>query len=325
VEFQTVIANLLTPAALFFFLGFVAVLVRSDLEIPHPLPKLFSLYLLIAIGYTGGAKLAHAGFTGEVLSYIVAAIALALIVPLYTFFILRRLLNVYDAAAMAATYGSISVVTFVVGMDFLAKQDVAFGGYMVAIMSLMESPAVIMGILLVRFFAKDRVAEGPGISWSVLLRESFLNGAVFLLMGSLMIGVVTGNNAGDALKPFMQDFFKGIVILFLLDTGMLAARRARQLIEVGPSLIAFGIAAPIVNAALGIAVAHALGMSPGDALLFTILAASSSYIVVPAAMRTAVPEANPGLFELLSLSVTFPFNVVVGIPTYYAVISRVWG
>jgi len=318
-----IVANILSPAALFFFLGFAAVLLRSDLEIPHPLPKFFSLYLLMSIGYTGGAKLAHAGVTPAVLLYIAAAMAMALLVPFYTFFVLRRILSIYDAAAMAATYGSISVVTFVVGSEFLAKQGEPFGGYMVAVMSLMESPAIIMGIMLVRFFAPtDNGASRP--SWGHLVRESFLNGTVYLLLGSLVIGFVTGNTAADGLKPFMADLFKGMVIFFLLDTGMLAGRRARQLIQVGPKLVLFGVVAPVVNGALGIALAWAIGMGAGDALLFTILCASSSYIVVPAAMRTAVPEANPGLFELLSLSVTFPFNISLGIPAYYAVISSLW-
>jgi len=323
-DIQTILANVLSPPALFFFLGFCAVLVRSDLEIPHPLPKLFSLYLLLSIGYTGGEKLAHAGLSTNVLGYILAAMAMAAIVPFYTFFILRRILNVYDAAAMAATYGSISVVTFIVGTDFLTKNSQPFGGYMVAVMSLMESPAVIIGILLVRLFAPRPEGDTRAVPWKHLLKEAFLNGTVYLLLGSLFIGFVTGNAAGPGLKPFMTDIFKGVVILFLLDTGMLAARRARQLIQVGPYLVVFGVGAPIVNAALGIGIAYALGMSAGDALLFTILCASSSYIVVPAAMRTAVPEANPGLFELLSLSVTFPFNIIVGIPTYYAIITRLW-
>jgi hypothetical protein len=323
VDVQTIIANVLSPAALFFFLGFLAVILRSDLEIPHPLPKLFSLYLLLSIGYNGGAKLAHAGISSSVVLYIVAGMLMALLVPFYTFFILRRILNVYDAAAMAATYGSISVVTFVVGTDFLTKLGQPFGGYMVAIMSLMESPAVIAGIMLVRRFARDEGTARPPVG--TLVRESFLNGTVYLLLGSLVIGFITGNTAADGLKPFMTDLFKGVVILFLLDTGMLAARRAAKLLEVGPYLIAFGVLAPVVNAALGIGLARLLGMSAGDALLFTILCASSSYIVVPAAMRTAVPEANPGLFELLSLTVTFPFNISIGIPTYWTVISRIWG
>jgi hypothetical protein len=321
---QTILANVLSPAALFFLLGFVAVLVRSDLELPYPLPKFFSTYLLISIGYTGGEKLAAAGLTAEVLWTVLAALALAMVVPFYTFFFLRRILSVFDAAAMAATYGSISIVTFVVGTEFLVRANVGFGGHMVAVMSIMESPAVIMGIMLVRMFApRAETATGrPGMV--AILHESFCNGTVLLLLGSLVIGVITGRTAGEGLKPFMTGIFKGIVLLFLLDVGMLAARKAGKLIEVGPALVAFGILAPLANAALGIGLAWCVGMGKGDALLFTLLCASSSYIVVPAAMRQAVPEANPGLFELLSLSVTFPFNISVGIPLYYGLIGRLW-
>ncbi len=321
---QTILANVLSPAALFFFLGFVSVLLRSDLELPYPLPKFFSTYLLISIGYTGGEKLAQAGLTTEVAATIVAAMAMALFVPFYTFFFLRRILSVYDAAAMAATYGSISIVTFVVGTEFLSRQHVEFGGHMVAVMSLMESPAVIMGIMLVRMFAPRKEEEGGRAGIKAILHESFFNGTVLLLIGSLVIGVITGPTSGESLKPFMSGIFKGIVLLFLLDVGMLAARKAGKLIEVGPKLVAFGILAPLANAAIGIGLAYVLGMGKGDALLFTLLCASSSYIVVPAAMRQAVPEANPGLFELLSLSVTFPFNISLGIPLYYGVISRLW-
>jgi len=191
-------------------------------------------------------------------------------------------------------------------------------------MSLMESPAVIMGIMLVRIFAprSDGAEARSGVK--AILHESFFNGTVLLLVGSLVIGIATGPTSGESLKPFMTGIFKGIVLLFLLDVGMLAARKASKLIEVGPRLVAFGILAPLANAALGIGIASALGMGKGDALLFTLLCASSSYIVVPAAMRQAVPEANPGLFELLSLSVTFPFNLSVGIPLYYGLISRLW-
>jgi hypothetical protein len=326
-DLDTILANVLSPAALFFFLGFLSVLLRSDLELPYPLPKFFSTYLLIAIGYTGGEKLAMAGLTTEVATVILAGMAMALFVPFYTFFFLRRILSVYDAAAMAATYGSISIVTFVVGTEFLNRAQVSFGGHMVAIMSMMESPAVIMGIMLVRIFAPRQGAEAqqgrPGLK--AILHESFCNGTVLLLIGSLVIGVITGRTAGEGLKPFMTGLFKGIVLLFLLDVGMLAAKKAGKLVEVGPALVAFGIIAPLVNAALGIGIAYALGIGKGDALLFTLLCASSSYIVVPAAMRQAVPEANPGLFELLSLSVTFPFNISVGIPLYYGLISRLWG
>jgi hypothetical protein len=324
-DFSSVVQNVVSPALLFFFLGFGAVLLKSDLEIPHPLPKFFSLYLLLSIGYTGGEKLAHAGLSWSVALYILAAMLMALAVPFYTFFVLRRILSVYDAAAMAATYGSISIVTFIVGTEFLTRISEPYGGYMVAIMSLMESPAIIMGILLVRLFAprgKDAPAR-PGIGH--LLKESFLNGTVYLLLGSLVVGVLTGNSAGKGLEPFTVGIFKGMVLFFLLDTGMLAARRAKTLLKVGPKLVLFGIGAPLLNGAVGVLLSWAMGMGRGDALLFAILCASSSYIVVPAAMRQAVPEANPGLFELLSLSVTFPFNISIGIPLYWGAIRLLIG
>ena len=324
-DLSTIIANVLSPAALFFFLGFFAVLVKSDLELPYPLPKFFSTYLLISIGYTGGAKLAESGINLDISLYILAAMVMALIVPFYTFFILRRMLSVYDAAAMAATYGSISIVTFIVGTDFLGRLGTSFGGYMVAIMSLMESPAVIMGILLVRMFAPRKEGEGERLGFKKILHESLFNGTVLLLIGSLIIGVITGPTASKGLEPFMSGLFKGIVLLFLLDVGMLAARRVGQIRQAGVPLAIFGVVAPLFNATLGVGLAWLLGMSQGDAFLFTLLCASSSYIVVPAAMRQAVPEANPGLFELLSLSVTFPFNISLGIPLYWSMITMLWG
>ncbi len=323
-DFNTIITNILSPAALFFFLGFLSVLVKSDLELPYPLPKFFSTYLLISIGYTGGQKLAEAGLSWNVFVYILVAMLMALIVPFYTFFFLRRILSVYDAAAMAATYGSISIVTFIVGTEFLGRANIDYGGYMVAIMSLMESPAVIMGILLVRLFAPRGEGSAERAGMKEILRESFLNGTVLLLLGSLVIGIITGRSAGPGLDVFMNGIFKGIVLLFLLDVGMLAARRADQLLRVGLPLVGFGLAAPLANAVIGVFLARLIGMSEGDALLFVLLCASSSYIVVPAAMRQAVPEANPGLFELLSLSVTFPFNISLGIPLYWGLINLLW-
>jgi len=323
-DLGTVLTTILSPAILFFFLGFLAVLVKSDLELPHPLPRLFSTYLLIAIGYTGGEKLAQAGISTSVVLFIVVAIVIAVIIPIYTFFVLRRLLTIHDAAAMAATYGSISIVTFIVGTEFLERLGTPFGGYMVALMSLMESPAIIVGIALVRLFAPSSASatERPGVG--SILRESLLNGTVLLLVGSLVIGFITGPSAGAGLQPFMSGIFKGVVLLFLLDVGMMAARRIAQLARVGAPLVVFGIVAPLVNGALGIGLASLMGMAVGDAFLFALLCASSSYIAAPAAMRQAIPEANPGLFELLSLSVTFPFNISIGIPLYWWIITTLW-
>lgn len=317
--------NILNPAALFFALGFAAVLLKTDLEIPAPLPKLFSLYLIISIGYTGGTKLAASGLSSTVLLYIAAAIFMALIIPIGVFFALRKVLPVYDAAAMAATYGSISIVTFIIGTEFLTRNEVPYGGYMVAIMSIMESPAIIVGIFLVRMFARRRVLAAPKTTAGGLLRESFLNASVFLLLGSLLIGWITGPAHGHSLDTFMSGLFKGMVIFFLLDTGMHAGRLVGQLRQTGAPLVIFGVVAPLVHGTLGLFVAKAIGMAPGDALLFVILCASASYIVAPAAMRHAVPESNPGLVELLSLGITFPFNITLGIPLYWMGIQWLWG
>jgi hypothetical protein len=250
---------------------------------------------------------------------------MALLVPVIVFFVLRKFLSVYDAAAMAATYGSISIVTFIVGTEFLARNDQPYGGYMVAIMSLMESPAIIAGIFLVRMCAPRRVLAAPKTTASSLLRESFLNASVFLLLGSLLIGWVTGPAHGKSLEPFMSGLFKGMVIFFLLDTGMHAGRLVGLFKKTGAPLVIFGLVAPLVSGALGLLVARAIGMAPGDALLFVILCASASYIVAPAAMRHAIPESNPGLVELLSLGITFPFNITIGIPLYWAAIRWMWG
>ncbi len=319
------LTNVFNPAALFFALGLAAVLCRTGLEIPAPLPRLFSLYLIIAIGYTGGTKLAASGLDGTVLLYIAGSMFMAMAVPVAVFFVLRRFLSVYDAAAMAATYGSISIVTFIVGTEFLGRMHETYGGYMVAIMSLMESPAIVAGIFLVRLAAPRRSLAAPEMTAGSLLRESFLNASVFLLLGSLLIGAVTGAAHGKSLEPFMTGLFKGMVIFFLLDTGMHAGRLVGQLRATGGALVAFGLTAPVVQAAAGLGLARLMGMGPGDALLFTILCASASYIVAPAAMRHAVPESNPGLVELLALGITFPFNITLGIPLYWQAIRWVWG
>lgn len=313
-------ASLLNPASLFFALGFASVLARTGLEIPAPLPKLFSLYLIVAIGYSGGAKLAHSGLGVGVALYAAAGVFMALLVACAAFFVLRRSVSAYDAGALAATYGSVSIVTFIVATEFLERSGEAYGGYMVAVMSLMESPAVIAGIFLARRFAPGRAASAPRPAWGELLRESFLNASVFLLLGSLLIGWVTGHAHGASLEPFLSGLFKGIVIFFLLDAGMHAARRLPLLKRIGWALLAFGVLAPLAGAAAGLAAAKLVGMTTGDALLFVVLCASASYIVAPAAMRHAVPESSPGLAEIMALGITFPLNITLGIPLYWGAV-----
>jgi len=317
-----IISNFLNPPVLFFFLGIIAVLVKSDLEIPAPIPKFLSLYLLFAIGFKGGVELAKSGVTQDVVLAISAAMLMACVVPVYTFFILRWKLDTYDAAAIAATYGSISAVTFITASAFLGELEIAFDGYMVAALALMESPAIIVGLILVNVFTAEQGKRE--FAWSEVLKDAFLNSSVFLLIGSLVIGVLTGEHGGDMLAPFTQGLFYGILTFFLLDMGLVAARRIKDLQKTGVFLISFAILIPLLNASIGLLIARLIGMAQGDALLFAVLCASASYIAVPAAMRLTVPEANPSLYVSTALAVTFPFNIVVGIPLYLYGINLLW-
>jgi hypothetical protein len=316
-----IISNILNPPILFFFLGITAVLVKSDLEIPPPIPKLLSLYLLFAIGFKGGVELIKSGITQEVLLTLSAAMLMACFVPVYTFFILRLKLDHYDAAAIAATYGSISAVTFITASAFLTELGIQFDGYMVAALALMESPAIIVGLILVNLFTTDEKRE---FAWSEVLKEAFLNSSVFLLVGSLLIGILSGEHGWKVMEPFAQGLFYGMLTFFLLDMGLVAARRIKDLQKTGVFLISFAILIPILNAGIGLLIARVIGMPQGNALLFSVLCASASYIAVPAAIRITVPEANPSLYVSTALAVTFPFNIIVGIPLYLYGINLLW-
>ena len=320
-DLDLIVSNILNPPILFFFLGMIAVFVKSDLEIPVPIPKLFSLYLLFAIGFKGGVELNKSGVTQEVILTMLAAIFMACIVPVYTFFILRRKLDIYNSAAIAATYGSISAVTFITANTFLFQLGIKSDGYMVAALALMESPAIIIGLILVNVFGTDKKRE---FSWSEVLQEAFLNSSVFLLVGSLIIGMLTGERGWHDEEPLVQGLFKGVLTLFLLDMGLVAARRIKDLQKTGFFLISFAILVPILNAGVGLMVARAINLSQGNALLFCVLCASASYIAVPAAIRMTVPEANPSLYVSTALAVTFPFNIIVGIPLYMYGVNLLW-
>ena len=329
-----ILSNILNPPVLFFFLGMFAVLVHSDLEIPNPLPKLFSLYLLVSIGFKGGHELYESaispgGISPLIISTLVAAVVMASIVPFYSFFILRIKLDAYNAAAIAATYGSISAVTFITASSLLEKLGIAYGGHMVAALALMESPAIVVGLILVRVFAekKDELEDGEPIesssaSWGEVLHEAFLNGSVLLLIGSVIIGALVRTEGWDKVHLFVEkDLFYGALMFFLMDMGLVAARRIRDLKQTGFFLIAFSVLMPIANAIIAIVIAKGIGMHQGDALLFAVLCASASYIAVPAAMRMTVPEANPSLYVSMALALTFPFNIIVGIPIYLQTIK----
>jgi uncharacterized protein len=351
-----ILSNISNPPVLFFFLGMLAVFVRSDLEIPNPLPKLFSLYLLVAIGFKGGHELFESRLSQSIVMTLVAAILMASIVPVYSFFILRIKLDNYNAAAIAATYGSISAVTFITASSLLDKLQISYGGHMVAALALMESPAIVVGLILVRVFSTKKANVSVGFlaqvpqskrlsagastqnrstqavteddvksqetSWGEVLHEAFLNGSVLLLIGSVIIGAITGATGWNKVHLFVEkDLFYGALMFFLLDMGLVAARRIQDLRKTGMFLIGFAIFMPVLNAFIGILIAKGIGMGEGNALLFAVLCASASYIAVPAAMRMTVPEANPSLYVSMALAITFPFNIVIGIPIYLRVIQ----
>lgn len=322
---SVLVQNVLNPPILFFFLGMLAVFLRSDLTIPEPLPKLFSLYLLLSIGLQGGYKLSHSGFSGYILLTLVLAVFMAVLVPLYTFVILKKRLDVPNAAALAATYGSISAVTFVTAAAFLDQVGVSYGGHMVAAMALMESPAIVIGLMLARLYGGKSRENGFETTWGEILREAFLNASVFLLLGAMVVGLVTGERGWHDMEPLFGHLFKPMLAFFLLDMGLVAARQMDELRRVGGFLVAFGILVPILNAVAAILIARMAGLHEGDALLFAVLSASASYIAVPAAMRLSLPEANPSIYLTLSLAITFPWNIVVGIPMYYGIIHTLWG
>lgn len=321
---------LIDPAILFFFFGLFAGLVRSNLSIPESIAKFLSLYLLVAVGFKGGVGMATAGFTTAMALALIAAALLAFIIPIYAFLILRRRLNPFDAAAISATYGSVSAVTFITAVSFVERQGVSYGGYMTVALVLMESPAIIMAVLLanvVRARAKrvESSTDGTPMSLKAVLHEAFTDGAHLLLLASLLIGYVTGVPGKTSLDPFLTSIQKGMLLFFLLEMGLLVSRRARDLKMDGPFLTVFALVIPLVNATLSIALARLFGLELGDAFLLTVLAASSSYIVVPAVVRYAIPEANASLYFGMSLAVTFPFNILVGIPLYFSILKHLWG
>ncbi|MEM8893429.1 MAG: sodium-dependent bicarbonate transport family permease [Bacteroidota bacterium] len=317
-----IIDNLLDPTILFFFLGMIAVWIKSDLEIPQPLPRLFSLYLLLAIGFKGGVELAHTGIDLTILKTLLVAVISSIVIPIYLFFFLKRRLDISNAGAIAATYGSVSAVTFVTAVSFLDNLGISYGGHMVAALALMESPSIIVGVFLVRRFDTSKPTSSKRLGINDTLREAFTNGSVVMILGSLLIGLLSGEKGAVALSPFTNDIFKGMLCLFLLDMGILAATRVRALRNAGPFLILFALTVPIIHGVLSVFLTAALDISAGNALLLAVLISSGSYIAVPAAYRLAVPEANPGLYVPMSLAITFPFNIILGIPLYFYLINQ---
>ena len=303
--------TLLSPAVLFFVLGALAALARSDLAVPEPLAKSLSLYLMAAIGLKGGVQVAQAGFTPQLLQVSAAGLALSFGLPLIAFALLRSFarLDRLNAGAVAAHYGSVSIVTFVTASDALTRAGLAPAGFMVAVMALMETPAIVTGLLLAR--GQGALAAG---SRGKLLHEVLLNGSVVLLLGAFAIGLALGKQRFEPIAPVFVTGFTGLLCLFLLDMGLIAMRRLRASRALSGRMIALGVALPLINGTIGLGLASLLGLDPGTGAALMMLAASASYIAVPAAIRMALPDADPGIYLSMSLAISFPFNILVGIP-----------
>lgn len=308
--------NLLSPAVLFFLLGAVGALVKTDLKFPEPLYAALTIYLLVAIGFKGGSAVAQAGLAAVWLPAL-GGLALGALIPLWCYPVLRwGKLSGVDAASIAAHYGSVSAVTFLAVSNFLKASGVAFEGYMAALLAVMESPAIIVGILLGRR-AMGSSTGGKKSGLGAVLHEAVLGRSVYLLLGGLLVGYLSGARGYDATAPFFVAPFQGIVALFLLEMGFVAGRRVNDLRATGPFLIGFGLLMPLINGAAGAFAGTLLGLSPGGTAVMATLAASASYIAAPAAMRLSLPDAKPALSLAAALAVTFPFNVTLGIPLYY--------
>jgi uncharacterized protein len=315
---ELLLENVTNPALLFFVLGIIAARLKSDLEIPANSSKFISLYLLFAIGFKGGQELAHSHLSLEILWSVLLGVAVAILIPMYTFFLLKRKLSIENSGAIAAAYGSVSAVTFVAAVSFLEMQHIDFGGHMVAVMALMEAPAIIIGVLLIRIYSVDKKSTTK--LGSVVL-HSFTNGSVLMIVGSLIIGLLTSDQQAEGIKPFTTDIFKGFLAIFLLDMGIVSGRKLNDFLKSGWFTAVFAIVIPLVNGSLMAAASSIVTADTGNRFLLAILAASASYIAVPAAMKLAAPKANPGIFLPMALAVTFPVNLTIGMPLFLSIIQ----
>jgi uncharacterized protein len=316
-DFQILINNLTNPSLLFFILGVLAVKLKSDLEIPPTSAKFIALYLMISIGFKGGQELSHSTFNSGIFWALVFGVLLSAFIPIYTFFLLKRKLGVPNAAAIAAAYGSISAVTFVAAAAFLESQGVGFGGHMVAVMALMEAPAIISGMILLRKYTPSK-SEG-GLKQTII--HAFTNSSVLLILGSLVIGLIADEKQAEGIKPFITDIFKGFLAVFLLDMGITSGRKLKAFFKTGYFSSLFATLIPLMNGLVVAYISQWVSPEVGDRLIFAILAASASYIAVPAAMKLSNPEADEGLYVPMALAVTFPFNLTLGMPIYWLIIQ----
>jgi hypothetical protein len=316
-DFQILINNLTNPSLLFFILGVLAVKLKSDLEIPPTSAKFIALYLMISIGFKGGQELSHSTFNSGIFWALAFGVLVSASIPIYTFFLLKRKLGVPNAAAIAAAYGSISAVTFVAAAAFLESQGVSFGGHMVAVMALMEAPAIISGMILLRKYTPSK-SEG-GLKQTII--HAFTNSSVLLILGSLVIGLIADEKQAEGIKPFITDIFKGFLAVFLLDMGITSGRKLKAFFKTGYFSSIFATLIPLVNGLVVAYISQWVSPEAGDRLIFAILAASASYIAVPAAMKLSNPEADEGLYVPMALAVTFPFNLTLGMPIYWLIIQ----
>ena len=310
--------NLTNPALLFFILGITAVLIKSDLEIPSNSSRFISLYLLFAIGFKGGQELSHEHMNGEILWGMGFGVLLSALIPLASFFLLRIKLNVSDAAATAAAYGSVSAVTFVTAISFLEFHKVHSDGHMVAIMALMESPAIIVGLMLLSIFRKEKQGK---FELGSILKHALTNGSVVLILGSLFIGFLADAKQAEDIKPFTNELFKGFLAIFLLDMGISSGKKLKSFFAYGWFPIVFALVIPLMNGIVTAYISAWVTPDIGNRFIFAVLAASASYIAVPAAMKISAPDANPGLFLPMALALTFPMNITIGFPIYYSIIQ----
>lgn len=320
-DFSLLIENLSNPALLFFVLGIIAVQLKSDLEIPPNSSKFISLYLLFSIGFKGGQELAHSQFSNSIVWAILFGVVVACLIPVYTFYILKRKLSVDNAGAIAASYGSVSAVTFVTAVAFLEIQNELFSGHMVAVMALMEAPAIVIGVMLIRLYS-EKTSDSPGLR--NVVKHSLVNGSVLLILGSLIIGLLASEKQALGIKPFTTDIFKGFLAIFLLDMGIESGKKLNGFFTNGKFVVVFALLIPLINGCIVALASGLVTQNVGDRFIFAVLAASASYIAVPAAMRIAAPNANSGIFLPMTLAITFPFNITIGLPLYLALVRCDW-
>jgi len=311
---EILLNNLTNPALLFFILGIFSKQVKSDLEIPANSSKFISIYLLFAIGFKGGQELSHGSIDSEVLYALLFSVALALLVPLYTFFILKKKLSIENAGAICAAYGSISAVTFISAVYFLDSQQLEFSGHMVAVMATMEAPSIAIGVMLISRYSSEQNRKN---NLNVSIGHAMTNGSVLLILGSLLVGFIVNDDQAAGIKPFTTDIFTGFLAIFLLDMGLTCGEKIGDLFKKGWFIPTFAIIIPLINGTLTCILAKLVTSNTNDQFLFAILAGSASYIAVPAAMKLVAPKANPGIYVPMALAITFPINITIGIPYYF--------